>query len=136
MMNDKPLPGRRHKPRFVLLPGTMAPALATLVFSVSRAHAANTWGANLQHAASDLAQGNTLWMIVLFGLAIVLFIACVISMHALGRRNGNGSAAAVFATGIAAVICAGAGAFLATGTQTVFQAAPSVNGQAQVLNFQ
>ena len=115
-----------------------ASAAAALGVSASggTAVAATTWGQQMATAAADFANGNTIWMVILFGLAIVLGIGFVVGMYNLGRRNGNGNAGAVIAAGVACILCASLGGFIAMGSQTFTSEAPGVTGQAQVLQFQ
>lgn len=111
-------------------------APAAFALAPNAASAAMTWGSQASVMASDLAQGNTIWTVILFAIAIVLGIIGVLGMRELGRRNGNGSAGGVIASFVAAAICAGMGGFLAMGAQSVTGAPTNVNGQAQLLQIQ
>jgi len=121
---------------------TLAAATALAGVGLAGRHAlAQGAGGTLGTRATTFAQDSLNWgavaTVVLYLIAAVAVIAGVLGVLALGRGNRQVSPAAPICAFLAAFIAAGAGTWVAIGSNTLTGAAPSITGaSSQPIQFQ
>ncbi len=125
-------------------PRRLVPILATAVAGVAVAgrHAlAQGAGGTLGTRATTFAQDSLNWgavaTVILYLVAAVAVIAGVIGVWQMGKRNQQVSPMVPICAFLAAFIAAGAGTWVAIGSNTLTGAAPSITGAStQPIQFQ
>ena len=135
---DIPFPPAVVPPRRLML----ASAMALAGVAVAGRHAlAQGAGGTLGSRATTFAQDSLNWgavaTIVLYLVAAFAVIAGVIGVWQLGKRNQQVSPMVPICAFLAAFIAAGAGTWVAIGSNTLTGSAPSITGAStQPIQFQ
>lgn len=136
----QPFPPAAVPPRARLF--TLATAMAFGGVAVAGRHAlaqgaGGTLGTRATTFAVDMLNWGAVVTVSLYLIAAVAAAAGIIAVYQMGRRNAQVSPAVPICAFLAAFIAAGAGTWIAIGSNTVTGSAPSITGaSSQPIQFQ
>jgi len=134
---NTPFPSAIVSPQPRRLALATATALAGVAVAGRHALAQGTLGARATAFAQDSLNWGAVATIVLYLVAALAVIAGVIGVWQLGKRNQQVSPMVPICAFLAAFIAAGAGTWVAIGSNSLTGAAPSITGAStQPIQFQ